>query len=153
MFETLTLRSAYAPARDALHRIVEAASEGAAQAIRLHVDFRPPAAAQNILVTFAPASEGTRFDEVWTVAWEPNRGDSFPAFEGLLAVRHTDGGAELEIRGEFAPSLRATGDGFDLAAAQRIAIKTSRDLLGELRRRIEIKESPAGRAGPSTSSG
>lgn len=147
VFEVLTLRSAYAPARDALHRIVEAASEGAARAIRLRVDFRPPATVQNVLVTFAPASEGTRFDEVWTVAWEPNHGDSFPAFQGLLAVRRTGGGgAELEIRGEFAPRVRASGDGFDLAVAQRIAIKTCRDLLDELRRRMEIK-SPAGRAG------
>jgi hypothetical protein len=154
VFEVLALRNAYAAARDALHRIVESASEGAAHAIRLHVDFRPAAPDANVLVTFERASEGTQFDEVWAVAWESSHDASFPAFEGLLAVRHTDGGAELEVCGEFAPPLHAAGQRFDLAAGQRIAIRTCRELLDELRRRIEIQESPAGRAGlSSTSSG
>jgi len=133
IFVVLVLEKQYAAARAALRGIIESMIAAGRQTMNLHMDVGPVELHKNIAVTFEHANEGTRFDEVWSIHWEPENGGPFPEFSGWLSVQYASGGfAQLEVRGEYAPPLGAVGKGFDLMLGQRIAAQTCKNLLGDI---------------------
>lgn len=138
VFEIFRLSSDYASARAALRTYVERAMAAGPYRLPLHLDVGHTALRKVVLVTFARDANGTHFDEVWSIRWTPEHGGPFPDFRGYLSVQYaSDGRAQLEIRGEYAPPLGALGKGFDLIAGQRIASLTCRNLLADFAARIE----------------
>ena len=135
IFEVLVLDKQYAAARAALRGIIESMIAAGRQTMKLHTDVGPIKLHKNISVTFEHANEGTRFDEVWSIHWEPENGGPFPEFAGWLSV-------------QYAPPLGAFGKGFDLMLGQRIASRTCKNLLADIAdlvqdRRKRLTKSPA----------
>lgn len=144
IFEVLVLDKQYAAARAALRGIIESMVAAGWQTMKLRTDVGPVALRKNAVVTFEHANEGTRFDEVWSIHWEPENGGPFPDFTGWLSVQYAPGGlAQLEIRGEYAPPLGAVGKGFDLILGQRIASETCKNLLAELAELVQDRAQTA----------
>lgn len=138
VFEVLRLASDYASARAALRAHVERAMALQPYRMPLHLEVGRAALHKVVLVTFSRDANGTHFDEVWAIRWTPEHGGPFPDFRGYLSVQYaSDGRAQLEIRGEYAPPLGALGRGFDLIAGQRIASLTCRNVLADFALRIE----------------
>ncbi len=137
VFEVQRLTADYATARAVLRTFVESTmADGRTLCLRAGVG--PATVTKNVIVSFERASDGTRFDEVWSIRWTPENGGPFPDFSGRLSVQYVDDGCvQLEIRGEYTPPFGAIGQGFDLTVGQRIAARTCKNLLVEIAERID----------------
>lgn len=138
IFEVLNLERDYASAKAALRALVESARRGGwYSTLQLRAEIGPATLRKAVIVTFESGEE--RFDELWPIRWTPENGGPFPTFQGLLGVQSaSDGGAQLEIRGEYVPPFGPIGQGFDLAVGQLIASRTCRNLLRDIAAQIEL---------------
>lgn len=76
-----------------------------------------------------------RRDERLRLRWKPE--GPYPAFDGFLAIRPSNGKTQIELRGSYKPPFGPLGEAFDSAVGYRIAHVTAAALLEEIREELE----------------
>lgn len=109
-------------------------------------------AADDVDVQVSRRSDPMHFDGPWTVMWSPQRGSSFPSFNGTLTVRADEDPAVtvLELDGTYDPPLGTAGETPDLLAGAHLATTAAEALLRDLGDRIVEKHATGAPAGPAT---
>lgn len=94
---------------------------------------------KRVLVRYEPGRDPLQFDEPWNVYWTPEGGGPYPDFAGQLTVRADENfrGAVLELTGDYAPPLDATGQTLDMVSAAKIVSGTAKELLAQIARYLE----------------
>lgn len=88
-------------------------------------------------------AERTRDDDnlndVIRISWKPEGTIVFPTFEGTLVVWSEDDPetSVLELDGGYKPPFGAGGQAFDAVIGHRIAQRTARELLNDLKNAVE----------------
>jgi hypothetical protein len=100
---------------------------------------------RDVLATLTPSAKGRGLEHPIDVVW--NAEDAlFPVFEGRLAITAKSPTAStLSLEGSYKPPLGAVGKAFDAALGHKIAEATARELLRDIRERIEheyLREEP-----------
>jgi hypothetical protein len=78
-------------------------------------------------------------DDLMLITWMPEGTAVFPTFEGILTVRESGevGTGSIELAGTYTPPFGPAGQAFDAAIGHRIAERTAREFLKDLKSTIE----------------
>lgn len=105
------------------------------------LDHRLVRLVKEVDVTYGRGEDPMRFDQVWTVNWQPHGGGPYPSFSGTLTVRADEDytGCILELAGAYEPPMGAVGAAFDAVLGSRLAAGTAAELLRALGDRLKAR--------------
>ncbi len=94
---------------------------------------------REVCVEAARARDDANLNDLIRISWQPEGSVVFPIFEGTLVVWGEDDPKTsfIELDGGYKPPLGTAGQAFDAVIGHRIAEKTARQLLDDLKAAVE----------------
>ncbi|MGP6158948.1 MAG: SRPBCC family protein [Vulcanimicrobiaceae bacterium] len=106
--------------------------------VTLQVPLADVAVAREIVVTFSPHPERSRY-QVMNVTWAPKGGGPYPSFAGTLTFEPAAAQTNLALDGNYEPPGGVAGKAFDAIVGRRIAAAGVRALLEAMKVDLEAE--------------